>query len=53
MSVQQVHIAHPDKFFIGGKWVAPSSSAKIDVIDSGTEERFLTVAEAQAEDKGR
>ncbi len=51
MSVQpQGHIAHPDKFFIGGKWVAPSSSAKIDVFDSGTEERFISVAEAQAED---
>ena len=47
---QTAPFAHPDKFFIGGKWVAPSSSAKIDVIDSGTEERFISVAEAQAED---
>jgi betaine-aldehyde dehydrogenase len=44
---------HPDKFFIGGEWVAPSSGATIDVIDSDTEEVFVTVAEAQAADVER
>lgn len=43
-------IAHPDRFFIGGQWVTPSTSAKIDVITSSTEELFFRVAEAQAED---
>lgn len=43
-------IQHPDRLFIGGKWVKPSSAAKFDVVDSGTEERFLSVAEAQAAD---
>ena len=35
---------HPDRFFIGGEWVAPSSDATIDVIDSGTEELYYSVA---------
>jgi aldehyde dehydrogenase (NAD+) len=46
-------IRHADRFFIGGQWVAPSSDAKIRVIDSGTEELFFTVAEAQAADISR
>ena len=44
---------HPDQFFIGGDWVAPSTSKKIDVINSGTEELFLSVAEAQEADVDR
>ncbi|MBM4267885.1 MAG: aldehyde dehydrogenase [Deltaproteobacteria bacterium] len=47
------HVRHPDRFFIGGKWVEPSSRARIDVRDSGTEEVFLSVAEAQVEDVDR
>ena len=46
-------VKNTDRFFIGGEWVAPSSSSTIDVIDSGTEEVFLTVAEAQAKDMSR
>jgi len=48
-----VPIRHPDRFFIGGQWVTPSSSASIHVIDSHTEEVYLTVAEAQAADIDR
>ena len=33
-----VPLAHPESFFIGGSWVAPSSDSSIDVIDAGTEE---------------
>ena len=44
------HIARPDMFFIGGDWVQPSANSTIDVIDSASEELFLTVAEAQATD---
>jgi len=44
---------HPDCFYIGGEWVKPSSSATIDVINSSTEDRFTTVAEARAEDVNR
>ena len=47
------HIRHPDRFFIGGEWVQPSSRSRIDVRDSATEEVFLCVAEAQVEDVDR
>jgi len=43
-------LRNTDRFFIGGEWVQPSSDAKIDVIDSGTEQLFFSVAEAQAAD---
>jgi aldehyde dehydrogenase (NAD+) len=46
-------LRHADRFFIGGEWVAPSSDAKIDVIDSDTEQVFFSVAEAQAADISR
>jgi acyl-CoA reductase-like NAD-dependent aldehyde dehydrogenase len=46
-------LKHPNKFFIGGEWVEPSSSSTIDVIDSATEQLFITVAEAQAADMDR
>jgi len=41
-------VQHADRFFIGGEWVAPSSGATVDVIDSGTEEIYYTVAAAAA-----
>jgi acyl-CoA reductase-like NAD-dependent aldehyde dehydrogenase len=41
-------LRHPDRFFIGGQWVEPSSALTIDVIDSHSEELFFRVAEAQA-----
>jgi len=44
---------HADRFFIGGEWVVPTSDATIDVIDSGTEEHYFTVAEAQGADMDR
>jgi acyl-CoA reductase-like NAD-dependent aldehyde dehydrogenase len=44
------YVSKPRQFFIGGAWVEPSSSATIDVVDSASEEVFLTVAEAQAPD---
>jgi betaine-aldehyde dehydrogenase len=46
-------IRHPDRFFINGEWVKPSSDAKLDVFDSGTEELFASVAEAKAADIDR
>jgi len=46
-------LRHTDRFFIGGEWVRPSSGAMIDVIDSGTEELYFRVAEAQAADMAR
>jgi acyl-CoA reductase-like NAD-dependent aldehyde dehydrogenase len=46
-------VQHPDRFYIGGEWAAPSSDATIEVIDSGTEELVFRVAEARAEDVSR
>jgi len=46
-------VRNTDRFFIGGEWVEPVSDAMIDVIDSGTEELYFSVAEAQAEDMSR
>ncbi|MDF0544293.1 aldehyde dehydrogenase [Sphingobium sp. H39-3-25] len=43
-------IRHPDRFFIGGRWVEPSSGKMISVVDSASEQPFLSVAEAQAAD---
>jgi acyl-CoA reductase-like NAD-dependent aldehyde dehydrogenase len=43
-------VRQPERLFIGGEWVEPSSDARIDVIDSGTEELYYQVAEAQAAD---
>ncbi len=44
------HVLNPRALFIGGEWVEPSSSSTFGVVDSATEEVFLTVAEAQAPD---
>jgi acyl-CoA reductase-like NAD-dependent aldehyde dehydrogenase len=46
-------ISNPDRLFIGGDWVAPSAASRISVVDSATEEVFLTVAEAQNDDVDR
>jgi len=46
-------LKHPDRFFIDGSWVAPSSAAKIDVVNSATEDLYVRVAEAQAADVDR
>jgi acyl-CoA reductase-like NAD-dependent aldehyde dehydrogenase len=48
-----VPVKHTDRFFIGGEWVTASSDSKINVIDSITEQVYLTVAEAQAPDIDR
>jgi acyl-CoA reductase-like NAD-dependent aldehyde dehydrogenase len=48
-----VPIRHANRFFIGGEWVVPSSDSTITVIDSHTEQAYLTVAEAQAADIDR
>jgi aldehyde dehydrogenase (NAD+) len=46
----QVPLHNPDRFFIGGEWVKPSSEATIDVINSSTEQLYFQVPEAQATD---
>jgi aldehyde dehydrogenase (NAD+) len=49
----KVPIRHADRFFLGGEWVLPSSTAMIDVVDPGTEELYFRIAEAQADDMSR
>jgi aldehyde dehydrogenase (NAD+) len=44
------NIQHPDRFYIDGQWAQPSSGKTINVLNSGTEEVFLKVAEAQEAD---
>jgi aldehyde dehydrogenase (NAD+) len=46
-------ISSPDRFYIGGDWVKPSSSDEIDVINASTEDVIFRVAEAKAEDMDR
>ncbi|RYY31859.1 MAG: aldehyde dehydrogenase family protein, partial [Sphingomonadales bacterium] len=46
-------IAHPDRFFIGGAWVKPSTADTIAVLAPGTEELFVRVAEAGEADIAR
>ncbi|HWW52564.1 MAG TPA: aldehyde dehydrogenase [Acidimicrobiales bacterium] len=46
-------VRHADRFFVGGEWVHPSSDATIDVVDSGTEELYYTIAEAAPADISR
>jgi aldehyde dehydrogenase (NAD+) len=53
MSQATAPITHTDRFYIGGQWVTPSSDAKINVIDSDTEQLYFSVPEAQAADIDR
>jgi acyl-CoA reductase-like NAD-dependent aldehyde dehydrogenase len=46
----QLPLNNADRFFIDGQWVKPSSDATIDVIDSGTEQLYFQVPEAQPAD---
>jgi aldehyde dehydrogenase (NAD+) len=46
-------VRHADRFFIGGEWVAPSTGATFDVIDSGTEEPYYAIAAAAPDDMAR
>jgi acyl-CoA reductase-like NAD-dependent aldehyde dehydrogenase len=48
-----VSLRSPDRFFIDGDWVAPSTSETIEVVDSSSEETFLQVAAAGPEDMSR
>src|SRR5438876_537375 len=48
-----LQLAHPRRFYIGGEWVQPTSSATFDVLSSSTEEVVATVAEAQDDDIAR
>ena len=46
-------VKYPDRLYVCGAWVAPSSESMIDVIDSNDEELFFRVAEARTPDMRR
>ena len=46
----QVPIKFPKHLYIGGAWVKPSTSATINVMNSATEEIYVSVAEAMETD---
>lgn len=48
-----VTVGHPDRFFIGGEWVVPSSSATFEVVSPVTEQLAGHVAKAAAADVER
>ncbi|WP_110207118.1 aldehyde dehydrogenase [Nocardioides daejeonensis] len=50
---RRVPIAHLDRFYIGGQWTVPSSTATIDVVESATEEVYYRIAEAREADISR
>jgi aldehyde dehydrogenase (NAD+) len=46
----RTHLSHPDRLYIGGQWVTPSTGAMISVITPATEEVGFQVAEATTAD---
>jgi aldehyde dehydrogenase (NAD+) len=46
-------IAHPHAFFVGGRWIEPSSGEVLPVISPVTEDVVMTFAEAKATDVDR
>jgi acyl-CoA reductase-like NAD-dependent aldehyde dehydrogenase len=48
-----VGIKHPDRLFIGGQWVKPSTDHLIDVVSPNTEETIIRVAEGREADIDR
>ena len=45
-----IHIAHPDRLYIGGEWVAPKAGGSIELVSPATEQVFAKVAEAREAD---
>lgn len=50
---QAYDLRHPDRFFIGGEWIKPSTASVFDIINPVTEERTTQFVEAQAADVDR
>ena len=53
MTPQGVNIRHPDKLFIGGEWVAPTSGRQLEIVNPNSEEVVAVVAEAGPDDMDR
>ncbi|HJY74841.1 MAG TPA: aldehyde dehydrogenase family protein, partial [Streptosporangiaceae bacterium] len=48
-----VPVKSPDRFYIGGEWVTPSSADLIDVIQPATEDVWVRIAAARTADVHR
>src|SRR5580704_14683194 len=48
-----VPVKSPDRFYIGGEWVTPSSADLIDVIQPATEDVWVRIAAARPADAAR
>src|SRR6266404_4914887 len=48
-----VPVKSPDRFYIGGEWVTPTSGDLIDVVQPATEDVWVRVAAARKEDVSR
>lgn len=46
-------LAHPDRIYVGGEWVASENDAKIDVVSAHSEEILTSVTAAGVEDVAR
>jgi len=46
-------ITSPDRFYIGGEWITPSSRDQIDVVQPATEHVWVRVAAARKDDVSR
>lgn len=44
------NLRHPDRLYIDGEWRLPENRTGFDVIDSATEQPFLTIAQASPSD---
>lgn len=53
MSLSGVTVRHPDRLFIGGRWVAPAGAGVIELVDPNTELVVGQVAEASSHDMDR
>jgi len=53
MTPEGVTIRHPDKLFIGGEWVAPTSGRQLEIVNPNSEEVVARVAEAGPDDMDR
>ena len=49
-TIRTIQLKHPDRLFIGGEWVRPSTSQQFHVIDCSTEETVASVAMAMSTD---
>src|SRR5258707_5376832 len=53
LASEATSIGKPDRFFIDGRWVLPSTNAQFEVIEAATERPLFSVSEAKEADLSR